>query len=71
MFRLATLFVLVAAAQASSVVDDQGAIHLLAEFTHWVKTHGKQYESKAEEALRWKVWSANHGTFVGGEWNVR
>lgn len=65
MFRLTTLSLLLAAANAAVVVDQGAAgIELLAKFRQWVETHGKQYATEAEELLRWKVWAANHGKWL-------
>ena len=46
---------------ASDVVEGAGAIGLIAKFRQWVTEHGKRYETEAEELLRLKVWTSNHG----------
>lgn len=51
----------------SSIADfhvEQGAGFMLTKFRHWVIEHGKKYKSEAEELLRLKIWTENHGTFL-------
>ena len=69
MFRLTSLtycLLLTGSAFATTnpVEQGAGAIGLIAKFRQWVTEHGKKYESEAEELLRLKVWTANHGKLV-------